>query len=496
MPPRGKEYVAEDGLLVTGVDADTGSPLYEGLTLESIAQIALGAPEPLSSDLYAKKRRKDRGQGRGAVDGVDTANLAQAGWCVVFAAGFDPEVDKKLKPLLDLRKDQAGKLFRRVEYSKPDGKRDFLKNCGAAETGPANPAQLPYYLLLVGGPEDIPFTVQYELAVQYAVGRIYFGKDLERYEAYAKAVVAAETGLVTVDPCAAFLGTETDTTTQESSSQLVQPLAETFAKTQAAWDVEYLIGESAYKSDLKNLLTRPKAPAMLMTASHGVAYPCGDDRQVPYQGSLILQDWEGRGRVETGMCFSADDVDGLNTSGMISIHFACFSGATPKDNQFFGYTPSKAGLDKYLAPEPFLSALPSRLLANGTLAAVGHVDTAFSTTFRQGASTAVFQDVLGKLAKGGRIGEAMDDFSLRHAELSVGLTVTLDNEQRSKLEVREDLAWRWLQNNDARNYFVTGDPAVKLPLAFSKAEQQARLTKRIGDLEAELAALRQQLSAL
>jgi hypothetical protein len=485
-------------LLVSGVDADSGLMLCEGLTLDDLAQMALGTPQTVSSDLYSRDRRRRRGQARGAIDGVDTGILAQAGWGVVYAPGVSPAVKEALAPLVDLRREQAGSLWKEYEYVAGETKRDFLKRCGAPESGPVVPAMMPYYLMLVGGPQAIPFSVHYELDVQYGVGRICFD-DADGYAAYAKAVVAAESGDVTVGPQAVFLGVENecDQATAESSRQLVQPLAAGFAKDQATWTVPPpLVGEGAYKSDLLGLLSRRKAPALLMTASHGVAYPNGDTRQSGYQGALVMQDWPGCGKVEQEMCFTADDISGLNTSGMIAFHFACFSGATPSDNQFFGYTTAKAGLAQSLAPRAFLSALPARLLANGCLAAVGHVDTAFSTTFRQGGSIAVFQSALGKLARGGRIGEAMDFFSLRHAELSVGLTVTLDEEQRRKPDVREDLAWRWLQNNDARNYIVAGDPAVKLPLEFDPLERKARLTKRIGDLETELAGLREELDKL
>jgi len=126
------------------------------------------------------------------------------------------------------------------------------------------------------------------------------------------------------------------------------------------------------------------------------------------------------------------------------------------------------------------------MLAKGALASVGHVDLAFSTSFAGGASTASFDSMLKKLAGGGRIGLAMDYFNLRHAELSVGLAAGIRDPENPKQ--REDFALRWLMNNDARNYVLLGDPAVRLPLP--RPPERDSVLRRIAELESELAALR------
>jgi hypothetical protein len=322
---------------------------------------------------------------------------------------------------------------------------------------------------------------------------------VDEYGLYAAAVVAAETGGVALEPRAAFVGVKNafDDATQVSANYLVRPLAKFLAGDQKDWRVESLMREGAYKKDLLNLLSRKQPPALLFTASHGMGYDCGDSMQYGYQGGLVMQDYEmGNGLPSLDQCFTADDVGSLNTAGMIAFHFACFGAGTPDKNAFYGYTRGQAGIERESAQRPFLSALPKRMLANGALAVVGHVDFAFTTTFRAGASTAVFESALKNLAEGGRIGLAMDFFNLRHAELSVALTVTIDEEQRTKPEVIEDLAQRWLQNNDARNYVVVGDPAVKLPLAASPAVETERLTRQVAQLEGELERLKERLREL
>ena len=57
--------------------------------------------------------------------------------------------------------------------------------------GNLDPAIVPYYLLLIGPPNLIPFEFQYLLGIEYAVGRLAFDKA-EEYERYARSTIAYE----------------------------------------------------------------------------------------------------------------------------------------------------------------------------------------------------------------------------------------------------------------------------------------------------------------
>ena len=77
-------------------------------------------------------------------------------------------------------------------------------------------------------------------------------------------------------------------------------------------------------------------------------------------------------------------------------------------------------------------------------------------------TTEGFRDVIGRIMQGDRLGQATDQFNIRWAALSTELSETLD-QARMGLELDPRiLANQWVARDDARNYVLFGDPAVRL----------------------------------
>ena len=486
-----------DPMFFNGIDGSSGSYLLPPLQPEQLSSIILGEPvdegqmaelkawyEHLTTSTFAVK------------EGVDPKNLAETGWGVIFAHDTSPAIIDALKPLIDHRQRQASvhkeyyfKVYTGGEGYRPNESKNAWLTRHGIGPGPADPEKVPYYLLLVGDPEKIPYKFQTQLDVQYAVGRICFD-TVEEYANYAKSVVAAETGPLKLPRRASFFGVSNpdDPATNLSADQLVFPLMNARKNDtealNAGWQYDLIFKENAKKAALAEYLGGAKTPALLFAASHGMSFPNGDARQLPHQGSLLCQDWPGprqwRKPVPEDFYFSADDIGAdAKLLGSMAFLFACYGGGTPMLDDFAqqAFKNQRAAI----APRSFISRLPQRMLSHpkgGALAVIGHVERAWGYSFvwgKAGGQLAVFESTLKRLMEGSPIGHAVEYFNERYAELSTVLSSELEEIQFGKdaSGMALELAGMWTANNDARNYVVLGDPAVRMMVAEKGEAVQA-----------------------
>jgi hypothetical protein len=456
-----------DIIFFNGISGDTGDYLFPPLPAEVLARLAMGErPDPERKHLLEQVAEARSRPNLAPAEGVDPKRLDKSGWGVVFAArdqAINSALKEALGELLALRRVQAGERYRELTLAPGQSATDLLAELGVGP-GWVDPRKVPYYLLIVGDPEAIPFLVQ--------------------YATYARSVVDAEAGgpgtpKLSLPRRAVFFGVENegDLATERSARDLVEPLG-AFTRGWAAdyrdsLAVETILRRDATKERLKALLGGPETPALLFTASHGLGFR-ESARQLAQQGALLCDNWGGLDAwgwrpIPQDFYVAADDIDSeARVAGLIAFHFACYSAGTPrcKEVSLDGH-----GSRTVIAPRSFVAELPRRLLGHprgGALAVVGHVERAWDCSFNWGSAgpqRVVFESALTRLLEGYPVGAALEPFGARYAQIATILGNRLDkikggftpNEAQ-----RAELAFLWTATNDARSFVLLGDPAVRL----------------------------------
>ncbi|HEX9736119.1 MAG TPA: hypothetical protein VGG06_29510 [Thermoanaerobaculia bacterium] len=437
-------------LRALGVDATTGRPL-----------------EPVPAAVARRRAERLLRRARPPRYGVAGGDLASAGWGVVFAEGVDADADARdaLGPLLERRRRQAGDRYRELTYRPGEGAAAFRSRLRAGH-GRVDPRQVPWYLLLVGDPEELPHGFELDLDVPHAVGRLA-ADDADDLAAYARRVIEAEDRPPHRAPRAAvFAPTHPDDpATAACAEHLARPLADI-----AGPDAGVLIGDGATRAALLELIAG--GPDLLVVAGHSASYPRNHRCQRERQGALICADWPGSERwpraIPPAHTVAAEDLPTGALDGGVAVLFGCHTAGTPRREFYDGHRRKDA---RALTSRPFVAALPRRLLGRegGALAVVGHVGRAFEASFfwRGARQSGPFEDAVRALLDGRRLGEALDGFGQRFADVAVTWA-----RSRMDPEAEEpDPLGLWVAFHDARSWSLLGNPAVRLPACAELAER-------------------------
>ncbi|NJK79620.1 MAG: peptidase C1, partial [Chloroflexaceae bacterium] len=510
-------------ILPNGIDGARGELL---VTMDSAAARTLAVDNPEPDNLRELHNLKEHYAVQfPLIYGVDYDDLAQTRWAVIVNSTDDAAVLKALTPLIAHRSRQQGitlppLTFRTGEtcgewlarhlpdptvpwqqrppvllYHPGETCTAWLERHGVTHA-PVDPVRgVPFYLLLVGRPGPvyasdtayIDYSFQYELDMFWGVGRLCFNDAqgrhvLSDYTAYAEQVVDFEQGSPTLNKHVVYFGTrhDLDTATERSADELITPLVEGHSgKPGPAPDTGFtqsvFLAGDATRTNLERILRgdiEHGPPALLFTATHGIGLPADDPRLLMQQGALLCQDWTGFGNIQREHWFAAEDLEtATRVSGLIAVCFACYGVGCPHEDEFV-FVPGKPR--PVIAPYPLVAQLPQRLLARGALAVLGHVDRAWSYSFsgmNVPAQSQPFEDVLIRALSGGRMGFVTDQLNLRQGAASSLLTNTIEQAQRGLPVDTRNLAALWVARNDARNYALLGDPAVRLPVAAKGSQQ-------------------------
>lgn len=476
---------AEDVVHPFGIDAATGRPL-SGLTDEVVTALLGGGHEALyrtGAVALALGARGENGEEHFALrdeGDTDPNNLAEAGWGILYGPGVGADIKKALQPLIDRRRAEAKPLviFEPEDFVPGEDAYQWLKR-HKVSLNVVNPALgVPYYLMIVASPDAIPFEFQYVLDLYWAVGRVWFDTP-DEFGRYAQSVVDYEKAeQVAARRHIALFAPEHDfdAATQLFTRQVAQPLCgvssgggvETVLGARMKYTLQPFLGETATKQHLTDIYCGASPggrPALLFSGGHGMQFNHGDALQLNTQGALVCQDWDRTGEITAKDWFAAADLPGdAQVHGLIQFMFACHGGGVPQFDNF----DRLGGQPRRIAPGPFFSKLPQALLAHrngGALAVVAHIERAWAYSFQgDGGLPQVqgFRNVLSRILAGQRIGEAMDTFNINWAAIAARLSeAQLARERDPSLSVRP-IGRLWVQRDDARNFMVFGDPAVRL----------------------------------
>lgn len=407
--------------------------------------------------------------------------LRDSRWGIVAPQGSEETVRRALLPLVKRRQREQGREVEIFSVEKRERGDQFLARHGQSD-GTIDPKKVPYYLLVVGSPDQISFEFQYELDRARAVGRLPFDRSTSPrsswLKSYAQAVVDAEDGKIELLPRATtFYSVENDETLERFAKGLVTPILVGLTDRAQDWTHSTVRGRRAVKASFRRALGGDETPALVLFSGHGRRKGFGGVDQQRLQGAPVChgdlpekEDPEYEQRL-----FTPDDLhEPSKLAGLIAVFFQCYGIGVPTLDD---YPHIRGGMSAEsvtkptpwpLAPKPFFAQLPIALLQRGALAVLGHIDRGWTTTFEEslGPETVLTVDTLvdslAQLLRGERLGHALRPLRRRSSQLAARLAQLIHRQRQGEKVDFYDPGVLWTAVNDARNLIVMGDPAVYL----------------------------------
>ena len=462
----------EPGLLL--VDADRREPTLTAAVAVRTTRGQAVPPGPERGYLWHEQDRPN--------------DLVAQRWGVIAPEG--PEGDELLaaiEPLIKARGEQqqaAVKVYRVPAQMSPataaSWKREVFHRSERLRQ------DLPRYQLLLGDLHQVPETLQISQATDGFVGRLAFDAVAD-YADYCAKILAAEAAPAPGPRQALFHGVADGTAATEAGIRgLVRPcvaLAREMQSREAGLFPATIVASEDAEPDPASFRGAAGAAQVLLSLSHGEGAPRGGWRSPAEQRAR-------QGAMSFGA--EADDLAGAALlRGPIAplglwLMFACFSAGTPSTSKYARWierliAEGRAGgrpeqvLQCLPGPgePPFVAAVPKAALRNpqGPLAFIGHVDLAWSYSFREvdggrpRFQPGRFLDTLAAALQGDRVGVAFRHLFRWFEQVNTELT-TLDEEAEDQALRRAQL---WMLRQDLAGFMLLGDPAARLPGAAKPA---------------------------
>lgn len=351
---------------------------------------------------------------------------------------------------------------------------------------------LPRYQLILGDLHQVSAELQVMQGSDGYVGRLAFDRPGD-YEAYVDKLLRWEATPAPITRARAVFHTVKDRTSATTTGYqclMVPGLAmarryhdEGDFPASALVEVDH--GYTPKPGPLLEEAIKPE-PGVLFTMSHGAGAPRHGWRSL-----------EEQHLAQGGMSFGP--AGGLLTGealagrpfmpGGVWLMLACFGAGTPDKSKYERWLEQLAATGSFQGSteavgaslpadgRPFTAAVPKAVLASaeGPLAFIGHVDLAWTYSFRErDTGTPVdrpgrFVDVLHGLLRRDRVGVAFREILRHYGQTNTELTALVE----SGVEDPERCGHLWMLRNDLAGYVLLGDPAARLPLSPEAAQVSA-----------------------